>query len=176
MKKLTNILICVLLITTNCAPSKKFKWTSNEDSKLIEIGLTKKEVIVLASLVEKETDLADEKPKIARVFLNRLQKDMYLQSDATVKYANGDVTLKRISTKHIEIDSPYNTYKNKGLPPNPICEPSKETILAVLNADKNNYLFFCLAPDFSGHFNYAETYKEQIENGKLYLEALNKRH
>lgn len=173
MKKQINIIILLVLIVSSCSSTKNFKWNKEQESKLSALGLSKNEVIILASIVEKETTLIVEKPKIARVYMNRLQKDMYLQSDPTVKFAVGDTTVKRLLREHIEIDSPYNTYKNNGLPPKPICEPSKETILAVLNADKNNYLYFCFSPDLSGRFNYAETFKEQTENGRLYVEALN---
>lgn len=163
-----------LFALTHCSTTKNFKWTKDTISKANSLGLTKTEIIILASLVEKETNFLDEKPKIARVYLNRLQKGMLLQSDPTVLYALGDTMIKRLTKKHLEIDSTYNTYKYQGLPPGPISEPSKETILAVLNADTNNYLYFCAKPDFSGHFNYAETYIEHLENTKLYIEALNK--
>lgn len=162
------------MIYTSCSTTKEFRWTKETISKAQEIGLTEDEIIILASIVEKETNLAEEKPKIARVYLNRLEKGMYLQSDPTVLYALGDTTIKKLLIKHLEINSPYNTYKNYGLPPGPICNPTKETILAVLNADKNNYIFFCATPDFSGHFNYAETMAEHMGNVKLYREALKK--
>ena len=151
MKKLTNILILLLITSTSCSTTKNFKWTKKENLKLIELGLTKSDVIILASIVEKETKLVDEKPKIARVYINRLQKNMYLQSDPTIKFAIGDTTLKRILRKHLEINSPYNTYKNKGLPPSPICKPSKKTILAVLNADKNNSWSTILSHEIGHH-------------------------
>lgn len=174
MKQKYFILIIVVVLMTSCFIMGKFKWTSENVNKMTELGLNKEDVIILASIVEKETYLNDEKPKIARVYINRLKNDMLLQADPTILFAWNDSTIKRIQKKHLEIDSPYNTYKYKGLPPGLICKPSKETILAVLNADNNNYLYFCAKPDFSGHFNYASTGKEQLANTKQYLDALNK--
>jgi UPF0755 protein len=142
MRQKYFILMIVVLIMTSCSTTRKFKWTRENIQKITELGLNKEEVIILASIIEKETNLNDEKPKIAKVYLNRLKNDMPLQADPTILFAWKDSTIKRIQKKHLEIDSPYNTYKNKGLPPGPICKPSNETILAVLNADNNNYLYF----------------------------------
>lgn len=152
--------------------AQDFEWNKRYIKKAQKIGLDTSEVIILASIVEKETQLKNEKPEIARVYLNRLEQNMALQADPTILFLM-DSTIKRIKKEDLNIKSPYNTYLHKGLPPGKICEPSKETILSVLNADKNNYIFFCHKPDFSGHFNYAETYKEHNKNIKLYIEALN---
>jgi len=172
MKKLVCIFSAFLLISSACSTQKNFKWNKEANQKAKQLGLSKDKVKILASLVEKETKVTEEKPKIARVYLNRLNKDMYLQSDPSVLFAVGDPNLKRILKSHLETDSPYNTYKNKGLPPGPICEPGKESISAVLNAAPGNYLYFCAKPDFSGGFNYAETMREHMENVKLLTKAM----
>lgn len=174
MKGLHCIICTSLLILFGCSSSKQFIWTEETSSKSELIGLTKDEVIILASIVEKETKVASEQSKIARVYLNRLNNAMPLQSDPTIMYIIGDSSVKRIASQHLTIDSPYNTYKYKGLPPGPICKPSKKTILAVLNADNNDYLYFCRKPDYTEYFNYAETMKVHRENTKLFLEALKK--
>ena len=160
---------------TACSTSRTFKWTNRNIKKAEKLGQDTTQVIILASLVEKETKLKDEKGKIAQVFLNRLDKDIRLQSDPSVMYAVGDTTLKRLLKQHINTDSPYNTYKYNGLPPGPICKPTKETIMAILKCKKHDYLYFCMAPELTGRFNYASTYKDHMENAKLYVEALNKR-
>lgn len=171
--------IPILLLTCFCSLSshsfgQKFSWTPEADSTREELNLSQEEVIILASIVEKETKLADEKPRIARVYLNRLDKDMYLEADPTILFANKGKKKKRISGQELRIDSPYNTYLHKGLPPGPICKPSSETIQAVLYAEKHNYLFFSADPDLSGHFKYAETFQEHMEHGRQFLESVQK--
>ncbi len=173
MKQILNITLITLLTITSCSTSKTFNWTNRNITKSEKLGLDTTQVLILASLVEKETKLKKEKGKIARVYINRLEKDMLLQSDPTVIYALGDSTLKRLLKQHLDIDSPYNTYKYRGLPPGLICKPSKETIMAVLKCKKHDYLYFCLAPDLTGRLNYAATYIEHSKNIKLYIEALN---
>jgi UPF0755 protein len=176
MRKLVYIVTAIIVLVTlsNCATSNQFRWTKTSLLLADSIGLSKEQVIILASIVEKETNFLDERSKIARVYLNRIKKGMYLQSDQTVMFALQDTTSKHITEQQLTIDSPYDTYKHKGLPPGPICKPSKESILAVLKATKHNNLYFCPKPDMSEHFNYAETYKEHIKNSKLYMEGLNK--
>lgn len=174
MRQVLYISIIILLTLTGCATTGTFKWTNGSIKKAGKLGLDTTQVLVLASLVEKETKLKKEKGKISRVFLNRLEQGMFLQSDPTVMYALGDTTLKRLLKQHIDADSPYNTYKYKGLPPGPICKPTKETIKAVLKCKRHDYLYFCLAPDLTGRMNYASTYKEHMENAKLYIDAMKK--
>ena len=169
----SNIAIFFLLFAT-ISVAQNFEWNKKHIKKAAKIGLDTSQVIILASIVEKETPLKSEKPKIARVYLNRLKQNMALQSDPTILFLLKDSTIKKINKNNLNIKSPYNTYLNKGLPPGKICEPSKESILAVLNANKNNYIYFCSKPDFSGRFNYAKTLKEHNKNIKLYIEALNK--
>lgn len=125
----------------------------------------KDEMLILASIVEKETGVADERPQVASVFINRLKKDMLLQTDPTVIYAltEGKSDLKRsLTRKDLEIDSPYNTYKYAGLPPTPICNPGKAAIEAVAHPDKTPYLYF-VASGNGGH-NFARTLEEHNNN------------
>ena len=167
--------IITFLTVTSCSINKTFEWTNGNILKAEKLGLDTAQVLILASLVEKETELKNEKGKIARVYLNRIEKDMLLQSDPTVKYAIGDTSLKKLLKQQIETDSPYNTYKYRGLPPGPICKPTKESIMAVLKCKKHKYLYFCLAPDLDGKLNYSSTYEEHTKNAKLYIDALNKK-
>ena len=150
-------------------------WTPERINKAEKLGLSRGEIVTLASIVEKETNKNDEKPKIAGVYINRLKKGWRLQADPTLVFAIGDYTIKRVLNKHKLIDSPYNTYKNLGLPPGPICIPSIASIDAVLNYDKTNYLFFCAKDDFSGYHVFAKTHRQHQKNAKKYQKALNER-
>lgn len=151
-------------------------WNKERITKAAKIRLTKFEVSALAAIVEMESYKKDERPIIARLYLNRLEKRMKLQSDPTVIFAIGDFSIRRVLTKDLKINSPYNTYLNKGLPPGPICLPSINAIDAVLNASKNDYLFMCAKEDFSGYHNFAKTSREHSKNAKKYRRALNKRN
>jgi UPF0755 protein len=150
-------------------------WTDERIKKADKIDLSPEEVITLASIVNEETKMADERPMIAGVYINRLKKGMKLQADPTVIYAQGNFNMKRVWQKHYQIDSPYNTYKYFGLPPGPICIPDISSIDAVLNYSKHKYIFFCAKPDFSGYHNFARTLKEHNRNAELYRKQLNKR-
>ena len=147
-------------------------WNEDREAKLATTKLTKYQAMTLASIVYEETKNRGEMPKIAGVYINRLRKKMPLQACPTVKYAMGDFTLTRILYKHLRYDSPFNTYRNAGLPPAPICIPSIAAIDAVLNYDKNNYLYFCAKPEFDGTHNFARTLREHNANSKRYNEAL----
>jgi len=166
----------------NTSASKLFKklngekelfWNPERLNKAGQLGLTTEEVYTLASIIEEETNKNDEKPVIASVYLNRLKKGMTLAADPTVKYALRDFGLKRIRFKHIDAaaNSPYNTYKHKGLPPGPICIPSIKTIDAVLNAEKTDYIFFCARADFSGYHAFASNESEHMQNAKAFSRA-----
>ncbi len=133
-----------------------------------EDSLSLHDIIILASIVEEETNNNAEKPLIASVYLNRLRRGMPLQADPTVKYAVGDFTLRRILHKHLAADSPFNTYLHTGLPPAPICLPSKATIKAVLNAPETNYIYFCASPQMDGTHRFAATLAEHQRNAAAF--------
>ncbi len=133
--------------------------------------------IIIASIVEEETNYGPEKPQIASVYWNRLDKGIPLQADPTVKYAVGDFTIKRILNKHLSVESPFNTYLHTGLPPAPICLPSKATIDAVINGEdtESNYLYFCASDKMDGTHRFAATLAEHQRNAAAFHAALNKR-
>lgn len=148
-------------------------WTDERKQKAQQLGLTQKEVSTLASIVQAESQKSDERAKIAGVYLNRMKIGMALQADPTLVFATGDFTLKRILNVHKEIESPYNTYKYTGLPPGPINLPDINSLNAVLNAEKHQYMYFCAKEDFSGYHAFAVTYNEHINNARRYQAALN---
>lgn len=154
--------------------SEKF-WNENRLEKAQKTGLTKIEIITLASIIEEESNKKSEKPTIAGLYMNRLKKGMLLQSDPTVKFAIQDFTIRRILRVHLETDSPYNTYRYVGLPPGPIRIPSIESIDAVLNYQVHNYIYMTAKADFSGYHAFATTYEEHQKNAVAYRRALNKR-
>lgn len=150
-------------------------WNEERRAKAKKTGLSLKDIHILASIVEEETNNAEDRRMVAGVYLNRLKKRMPLQACPTARYASGDFKLNRILKKHTQIDSPYNTYKYAGLPPGPIRIPTNNAIDAVLNYVPHKYLYFCAKPDFSGTHNYATTYAEHSRNARAYQKALNKR-
>jgi UPF0755 protein len=150
-------------------------WNKNRETKAKEIGLTKFKVVILASIVEQETQRVDESPIVAGVYMNRLKKGMRLQADPTVIYAVGDFSIKRLFKRHLDYDSPYNTYLYKGLPPGPISLPSISSVDGVLNYEKHNYIFFCAKEDFSGYHNFASTFSQHSIYARNYQRALNNR-
>lgn len=151
-------------------------WNEQRREKAEKIGLTPIEVSILASIVEEETAVNDEKPVIAGLYINRLRIGMPLQADPTVKFAVGDFTLKRILKKHLNVDSPYNTYKNTGLPPGPIRMASITGLNSVLNYSRHKYLYMCAKEDFSGRHNFSTTLSQHNSNARKYQNALNKRN
>lgn len=150
-------------------------WTSTNIEKAKTKGLTTIEVVILASIVEEETRSSKEKPIVAGLYLNRLNRGIPLQADPTLRFAKNDFTIKRVLNEHKKIDSPYNTYKYKGLPPGPIRVPEISTIKAVLNAKKHKYIYMCAKADFSGEHNFASTLKQHNKNAREYQRELNKR-
>ena len=150
-------------------------WNNERKSKAEKLGLTPDEVATIASIVEEETSKADERGKVARLYLNRYHQGMRLQADPTVKYALGDFSIKRITVDMTQINSPYNTYRVNGLPPGPIRLPEKSTIDAVLNAPQHDYIYMCARPDFSGYHDFSRDYNSHLDNAHRYQDALNSR-
>lgn len=149
-------------------------WTDTRKEKQRKTKLTPIEVVILASIVEEESNKNAEKPTISGVYLNRLKKQIPLQADPTIKFALGNFEIKRVLKKHLEVNSPYNTYKNRGLPPGPICLPSIATIDAVLNFENHKYLYFCAKDDFSGYHVFSNTLQQHNQNAIRYQKALSK--
>ena len=151
-------------------------WNSDNDAKAEALGLSRLEVSTLASIVDAETNHDEEMSLIAGVYLNRLRLGMPLQADPTVAFCF-DYKLTRVLNKHLQVDSPYNTYKYPGLPPGPICVPSRAALEAVLNPDYGGApgrgnLFFCANPDFSGTHVFARTLSEHNRNAAAYRRSL----
>ncbi|MFT3822712.1 MAG: endolytic transglycosylase MltG [Chitinophagaceae bacterium] len=165
----------------NSTPGQVFKklfaeyhkvWTPERKQQAQQHNLTPAQVYILASIVEEETVVQEDKGNIASVYLNRFHKGMRLQADPTVKFALKNFALRRIYEKHLAVESPYNTYRNAGLPPGPICTPSIATLDAVLQSPATNYLYFVAKSDFSGRHVFSETYEEHLKNAKEFQKAL----
>ncbi|MPQ47678.1 endolytic transglycosylase MltG [Marinifilum sp. N1E240] len=150
-------------------------WNVDRMRKAEKIGLSPAEVSILASIVDEETIKSDEKSRVAGVYMNRLNRRIKLDADPTLKFALGDFSIKRVLNKHKRIDSPYNTYKYRGLPPGPIRQASVSGLNAVLNYEKHKYIYFCANPDFSGYHIFARTLRQHNRNARNYQNALNKR-
>lgn len=149
-------------------------WTEERREKARKIGLSPIEVSTLASIVQAETQKADERPRVAGVYMNRLRINMPLQADPTLIFAAGDFSIRRVLNTHKELDSPYNTYKYTGLPPGPINLPEISALDAVLNYEVHDYLYFCAKDDFSGYHAFATNFNEHLNNARKYQAALNK--
>lgn len=154
--------------------SKRF-WNFERKQKAKAMGFTEEEVITLASIVDEETANDAEKPMVAGMYYNRLKTGMPLQADPTIKFALKDFDIRRIYNNMLSVKSPYNTYKNIGLPPGPIRIPTVAGIDAVLNHVHHDYLYMCAKEDFSGTHNFARTYEEHLKNAAKYSAALNKK-
>ena len=155
-------------------------WNQQRLEKARILNMSPAEVYILASIVHKETVKADERPRVAGAYLNRLNQDMPLQADPTVIYAikattgDFDQVIKRVGGKNLFVNSPYNTYINKGLPPGPIAMPDISAIDAVLNAEKHDYIYFCADPSRPGYHAFETTYEAHLINAKKYAEWVNK--
>jgi UPF0755 protein len=149
-------------------------WTSERKKQAETAGLTPVEIEILASIIQEETKKYSEMPTIAGLYINRIKKGMKLEADPTVKFAVGDFTIKRVLKKHLQVESPYNTYKIEGLPPGPICLPDPRIIDSTLCFKKTDYLYMCAKEDFSGYHNFAKTGAEHAANARKYQNALNK--
>lgn len=159
------------LVERMLAEYKRF-WGGGRKEKARKINLDLKEVSVLASIVQAESIKKEESKIIAGLYKNRLDKGIALQADPTLVFASGDFTLKRVLNVHKEIDSPYNTYLNRGLPPGPINMPTIHSIDAVLNHDDHNYLYMCAKEDFSGYHNFASNMRDHLNNARRYQRQL----
>ncbi|MDP3352182.1 MAG: endolytic transglycosylase MltG [Flavobacteriaceae bacterium] len=153
-------------------------WNQDRIEKAKKLNLTPIQVQILASIVQKETSFIAERPIVASLYLNRLKSDWPLQADPTVVYAiklktHQDSIIKRVLKKHLLIDSPYNTYKNIGLPPGLISMPDISSIEAVLNAPKHNYFYMCASSDKIGSHLFATTLAEHNRNAIKYQKWLN---
>ncbi len=150
-------------------------WTPERLAQAKAKGLSTNKVYTLASIVEKETLLAEERRRMAGVYLNRLKKNMLLQADPTSVFATRDFETSRVTNYHTEFDSPYNTYRYPGLPPGPIAMASISSLEAVLRAEDHEYIYFCAAGDGSSRHNFAETYNQHLQNIKIYKQNLRDR-
>jgi len=154
--------------------SERF-WKGKRDDKAREIGMTRDEVITLASIVDEETLHDDENARVAGLYMNRLRAGIPLQADPTLKFALGDFARRRIINADKKIASPYNTYLNKGLPPGPITIPSVSAIDAVLGYERHNYLYMCARADFSGYHAFARNLEQHSQNARAYQRVLNQK-
>jgi UPF0755 protein len=153
---------------------KKF-WNDDRKAKLKSQKLTQSQVAILASIVEEEQNLHPEEWKrIAGVYTNRLDRGILLQADPTVKFALGDRTIKRLLFKHLEVNSPYNTYKYAGVPPGPLRIPSTKSMHAVLNHEEHKFIYFCAKPGGEGYHSFAKTLSQHNANANAYHRWLNK--
>lgn len=148
-------------------------WNEERRQKLSESGMTELEVYTLASIVQLEASKADEQPKVAQAYLNRLDQGRRLEADPTSVYAykleNGfDEKIQRVYHKHLKTASVYNTYLNTGLPPAPICLPNSTAIDAVLTPEPHDMIFFCADPDRPGYHTFTNSYTEHLQNAAKY--------
>lgn len=151
----------------------KFWADPKRKERLEQLKMSRAEVYTLASIVEKESAYKPERPTIAGLYLNRLERGIPLQADPTVVFAVGDFTLRRVLNKHLEVENPYNTYLYPGLPPGPISLASINSIDAVLNAEDNTYLYMCAKPGFNSEHAFSRTLSEHNRNAQIYRKWLN---
>ncbi|MCL2727460.1 MAG: endolytic transglycosylase MltG [Bacteroidales bacterium] len=151
-------------------------WSEERRNKAASIGLSLHQVSTLASIVYEETRYQPEMATVAGVYMNRLRIRMPLQADPTLIFSLRESTpIRRVLSRDRKVDSPYNTYMHRGLPPGPICVPSIATLEAVLNYETHNYLYFCAKSDFSGSHIFTTNYNDHLRNARAYHRALNER-
>jgi len=151
-------------------------WNEDRRAKADSLGLSPIEIAIVASIVEGESHNKREMPLIASLYLNRVKKGMHLQACPTIKYAVGDFKLKRILYRHLSVDSPYNTYKNPGLPPGPIRCPAPETMDMVLNAPKTDYLYMCASPELNNTHIFSSSYSSHASAAREYRHTMDTIH
>ncbi len=187
--KTPETIVCLLLPDTydfywNITPEKMLDrmhdyynefWSAERRQQAQELGLTPDEVEIIASIAEEETSKADERGKVGRLYINRYKAGQRLQADPTVKYAIGDFGIRRLTREMLMTPSPYNTYRNNGLPPGPIRLPEKGTIDAILTSQPHPYMFMCAKSDFSGYHDFTVTYQDHLANAHRYQQALDQR-
>jgi UPF0755 protein len=150
-------------------------WNARRIAQAKKLGYSVPEVMALASIVQSESSIESEQERIAGVYINRLRKNMLLQADPTLKFANKIYDAQRVLDKDKDINSPYNTYKYKGLPPGPICLVTTQAIDATLNYMRHNYIFFCAKPQLNGFSDYSTTYAQHQKYADAYKKALDRR-
>jgi len=150
-------------------------WNSSRITQAKRLGFKVSEIITIASIVQSESSIESEQEKIAGVYINRLKKDMRLEADPTLKFANKNFGARRVYNVDKEINSPYNTYRYKGLPPGPICLVSQQAIDATLNYSKHNFIFFCAKPQLNGFSDFSATYEQHRKYATAYQKAMNKK-
>lgn len=150
-------------------------WSDANVAKAEAMGRTPAEIMTVASIADEETNRADEKGRIGRLYINRLDKGMRLQADPTVRFALGDFTIRRVKGEHLNVASPYNTYRVKGLPPGPIRTTSASTVTAILDSPQSDDIYMCAREDFSGYHNFASDYATHMENARRYQKALDEK-
>jgi UPF0755 protein len=149
-------------------------WNTNRIAQTKRLGFTVPEIITIASIVQSESSIESEQEKIAGVYINRLKRGMPLQADPTLKFANKNYDAQRVYDVDKEINSPYNTYRNKGLPPGPICLVNQQAIDATLNYSKHNFIFFCAKPQLNGFSDFSSTYEQHKKYASAYQKAMDK--
>ena len=158
--------------------NKEYKtfWNEQRLQKAVALELSPQQVTILASIVDSEALVDAEMPTIAGLYLNRYRKGIKLEADPTVIFANNDFTIRRVLNRHLAKESPYNTYRVRGLPPGPIMMPSVNAIDAVLNPESHDYIYMCAKEDFSGYHNFASTLAEHQKNARKFQKALDLRN
>lgn len=150
----------------------RYLWNPERTARAAEMGLTPKDVMIIASITDEETNLRSEKGTVGQLYINRLHAGMRLQADPTVRFALGDFTIKRVSKEDLKTESPYNTYRIPGLPPGPIRTTGAQTVKDILDAPPNNYYYMCAKEDFSGGHNFSSSYSEHLGNAARYQSTL----
>lgn len=162
-------------IVEKMAENYRYVWNDTRTKQAAELGMTPVGMMTIASITDEETNDENEKGTIGRLYINRLQNNMKLQADPTVRFAIGDFTLQRITKADLKFESPYNTYLHNGLPPGPIRTTSLKTVKKILQTPEHGYLFMCAKEDFSGSHNFATTYDEHLRNASKYQAELDRR-